>query len=181
MAVYFTSDTHLGHEGIIRHCYRAFPSVAAMDDAIIDAWNARVGPRDTVWHLGDFTLAGADVAEGYLSRLNGEIHLIWGNHDRNSVRRMSRWASSEYGREIKLDGYRLTLCHYAMRVWNQCGRGSIMLHGHSHGNLPGTSQSLDVGVDAWDFRPVTLPEILSRLAGLPPFRAADHHAAELVN
>lgn len=176
MTVYFTSDTHFGHEGIIRHCHRTFPSVEAMDDAIVTAWNARIGPRDTVWHLGDFTLAGADAAEGYLSRLNGQIHLIWGNHDRNSVRSLARWVSSEYAREINLDGHRITLCHYAMRVWNQCGRGALMLHGHSHGNLPGTSQSLDVGVDAWDFRPVTLPEILSRLATLEPYRAQDHHA-----
>lgn len=175
MAVFFTSDTHFGHAGQMQRRSRDFPSVAAMDDAIIAAWNARVGPLDTVWHLGDFTLAGAKAAYDYLTRLHGIIHLVWGNHDRANVRRLSRWASSEFAREIKLDGHRITLCHYAMRVWNHCGRGALMLHGHSHGTLPGSSLSLDVGVDAWGFRPVTLPEILERLATLPEYRAQDHH------
>lgn len=176
MATYFTSDTHFGHAGIVEHGFRAFPSVEVMDDAMVANWNASIAPHDTVWHLGDFTLAGAEVAESYLSRLNGKIHLIWGNHDRNSVRKLSRWVSSQYATEINLDGHRLTLCHYAMRVWNQCHRGTLMLHGHSHANLPGTSQSLDVGVDAWEFQPVTLGQILARLASLPPFKADDHHA-----
>jgi hypothetical protein len=38
---------------------------------------------------------------------------------------------------------------------------------HSHGGLAGDSQSLDVGVDCWDFRPVTLREIKERLATMP--------------
>jgi calcineurin-like phosphoesterase family protein len=177
MATFFTSDTHFGHEGIIRHCYRLFPSVAAMDEALIAAWNEYISPDDVVWHLGDFTLSGADAAEEYLSRLNGTIHLIWGNHDRNSVRRLTRWASSAYAREIKVDGVRITLCHYAMLVWNQCGRGALMLHGHSHGNLPGNSQSTDVGVDAWSFRPTTLQQIQARLASQPQYQAEDHHAS----
>lgn len=177
MTVFFTADTHFGHDGLIRHGYRTFPSVASMDEMLIANWNNRIMPRDTVWHLGDFTLAGAEAAAGYLSRLNGKIHLVWGNHDRNSVRRLPRWASSQYATEISVDGHKITLCHYAMRVWNHCHRGSLMLHGHSHGSLPGTSQSLDVGVDTWRFRPVTLDEVLERMRALPPYEAEDHHVA----
>ena len=175
MATYFTSDTHFGHEALIRHCFRDFSNIQVMDADMIRQWNARVGRNDTVWHLGDFTLLDADYADFILRQLNGNIHLIWGNHDRNSVRRLDRWVSSDYAREISLDGYRITLCHYAMRVWNQCGRGALMLHGHSHGNLPANSQSLDVGVDAWGFQPVTLQEILTRLQEQPTYRAEDHH------
>jgi calcineurin-like phosphoesterase family protein len=43
-------------------------------------------------------------------------------------------------------------------------RGDIHLYGHSHGSLPSTSASTDVGVDCFDFRPVTLNEIRVRLA-----------------
>jgi calcineurin-like phosphoesterase family protein len=178
MATFFTSDTHFGHTGIIAHCHRQFASVQEMDATLIRNWNAFVGPRDEVWHLGDFTLAGTDDAINYLNQLNGKIHLIWGNHDRNSVRSLSRWVTSDYAREINLDGHKLTLCHYAMRVWNQCARGALMLYGHSHTGLPGTSQSQDVGVDAWDFRPVTLADILHRMAGAPAFASEDHHSPE---
>lgn len=41
MTVFFTSDTHFGHEAIIRHCGRPFASVAEMDEALIARWNAR--------------------------------------------------------------------------------------------------------------------------------------------
>lgn len=43
-------------------------------------------------------------------------------------------------------------------------RVDIHLFGHSHGNLPGTATSTDVGVDCFEYRPVTLDEIRVRLA-----------------
>lgn len=75
--------------------------------------------------------------------------------------------------ELMLDGHHIVLCHYGMRLWNRSHWGSLSLFGHSHGRLPGNSQSLDVGVDAWDYRPVTLPEILERMQTLPPFVQED--------
>jgi len=38
-------------------------------------------------------------------------------------------------------------------------RGWLNLHGHSHGRLTPLPRQTDVGVDAWDFRPVRLAEI----------------------
>ena len=46
-------------------------------------------------------------------------------------------------------------------------RGALHVYGHSHGKLPGNNVSLDVGVDCWNLRPVTLSEIRARLAMLP--------------
>jgi calcineurin-like phosphoesterase family protein len=172
---FFTSDTHFGHEGLLRHGYRTFLSVEEMDNTIISRWNAVVGPRDVVWHLGDFTLSGAVFAQSILDRLNGQIHLVWGNHDRNSVRKLPRWLSGQYACEIRLNGRKLVLSHYAMRVWNDCRYGALMLYGHSHGSLPGNGQSLDVGVDCWNFSPVTLEEIEERMRTLPDFVSEDHH------
>jgi calcineurin-like phosphoesterase family protein len=40
-------------------------------------------------------------------------------------------------------------------------RKSINLHGHSHARLKPVPRQHDVGVDAWEFRPVTLETILS--------------------
>jgi calcineurin-like phosphoesterase family protein len=42
------------------------------------------------------------------------------------------------------------------------GKGAIDLHGHSHGRLAPLPRQLDVGVDAWDYRPIGLAEILAR-------------------
>jgi calcineurin-like phosphoesterase family protein len=42
------------------------------------------------------------------------------------------------------------------------GKGSINLHGHSHGRLKPLPRQFDVGVDVWDFRPVRLADIMEQ-------------------
>lgn len=60
-----------------------------------------------------------------------------------------------------------------MRVWNGSHHGSIMLYGHSHGNLPGNNQSTDVGVDCWDYSPCSLDQVVERLSlSGPSFEAS---------
>ena len=56
--VFFTSDTHFGHAGIITFCHRPFQDVAQMNETMIANWNRVVGPEDIVFHLGDFCLGG---------------------------------------------------------------------------------------------------------------------------
>lgn len=167
---WFTSDTHFGHANIISHCARPFGSVGEMDAALIANWNAAVQPSDEVWHLGDFAFRSAKPAAWYLSRLNGRKHLVHGNHDSAEARADPGWASSQAMAEIAVDGQRLVLLHYAMRVWPKAHHGALHLFGHSHGTLPGDSQSCDVGVDVpeWNYRPVSLAEIVEYLRTLQP-------------
>lgn len=176
MTTFFTSDHHFGHANVIRQCSRPYDDVTAMDTDLIQRWNAVVGKNDIVWHLGDF--CWINKPDLYLTALNGNIHLVHGNHDSNATRKSPLWASSQSYAEIKLDGTNLILLHYSMRVWNKHHHGAIHLYGHSHGSLPGDSQSCDVGVDAWDYRPVTLTQIKMRLAESPPRTPVDHHGAE---
>jgi hypothetical protein len=61
----------------------------------------------------------------------------------------------------------LWVSHYAHRVWPNFWHGDLHLYVHSHGSLPGTRTSEDVSVDCWDWRPVTLGEILERMAAAP--------------
>lgn len=177
MATFFTSDTHLGHANIIKHCNRPFASVGEMDGVIIANWNAVVRPGDDVWHLGDFAHRNSKSASSYLARLAGRKHLIWGNHDSAETRGLSGWSSSRAMAEIAVDGTRIVLLHYAMKVWPRSHHGALHFYGHSHGTLPGDGQSLDVGVDCWDLRPVRLAEIGRRLATLPERRPPDRHGA----
>jgi calcineurin-like phosphoesterase family protein len=101
--------------------------------------------------------------------LRGRIHLIHGNHDRPAVTKSPLWASSQAFALVKVEGVQIALLHYGMRVWPGSGRGTLHLYGHSHGNLPGNRQCVDVGVDYpdWGMRPVGLPEIQAHLATLP--------------
>ena len=91
---WFTADTHLQHKGkpppegsggIIRMAKRPFETIEEHDDALIERWNARVGPRDTVWHLGDFELGDQKNRRELGARLNGGNNLIWGNHEEEKI------------------------------------------------------------------------------------------------
>lgn len=161
--VLFTADTHFGHGGALGMFRRPFASVAEMDEALVERWNARVAAIDTVWHLGDFgvRLPRARVAD-LLDRLHGTKRLVAGNTDGPGVRAAAGWASVQDYAELELEGRWLILCHYPFRTWNRAWRGAINLHGHSHGRLPPGPRQIDVGVDVWDFRPVSLAEILAR-------------------
>lgn len=164
MAVWFTADNHFGHRNIIALCGRPFTDVVEMDDAMVERWNAVVGPQDEVWHLGDFAhRCGPNHVNEIFGRLRGKaIHLVRGNHDRKATLGLP-WTSVQYYAEIVLERRLLVLFHYAMRVWNRSHFGSLSLFAHTHGRLPGTAASCDVGVDVWDFRPVSLDEIVDRL------------------
>lgn len=139
-----------------------------MNEVMIERWNERVLPEDEVYHLGDFGFGEQEPLQKIFDRLNGRKHFVWGNHDKTG-RKLNGWVWVRPYHELHVENQLIVLMHYAMRVWNQSHRGSTSLFGHSHGRMPGNSQSLDVGVDCWDFRPVALDEINARLATLPKF------------
>jgi calcineurin-like phosphoesterase family protein len=134
-----------------------------MNTAIVERWNAVVGPDDEVWHLGDFALrtSPADAA-ALLGALRGRKHLVTGNNDLPAIVALPGWTSTQPYAEITVEGTRLVLCHYAFRTWNGMAKGALNLHGHSHGRLKPLPRQIDVGVDVWDFRPVTLDRIRAR-------------------
>ncbi len=169
MAVFFTADTHFGHSGIIKHGKRPFPSVEAMDAAIVERWNARVTDEDRVYHLGDFCFKGSALAQRCLDRLAGEIVFIRGNHDTENTAQLERWAACHDLHEINLEGRKIVLCHYPLLEWPGAFRGALHLHGHTHGRVPPHKKRCDVGVDVWDFTPVTLEEIEARLESAPDY------------
>lgn len=176
MTVWFTADTHFGHARIIELAKRPFDSVEVMDEWMIQAWNEVVEPTDTVYHLGDFSFADQ---RPYLDRLKGQKRLIIGNHDHSNRIKKARithtWQHVSDIEYINVDGQQIVLFHYGMRVWRNSGHGALHFYGHSHNNLEGDAQSCDVGVDSWNFRPVTLESIKQRLAKYPPRIEPDHH------
>ncbi len=172
MTVFFTADTHFGHGGALGLFRRPFASVRAMDEAMIERWNASVAPADEVWHLGDFAVRrpAAEMAR-ILAALHGRVHLIAGNNDGSATLALAAFASVQRYAELELEGVHLVLCHYPFRSWNRMARGALNLHGHSHGRLKPLRRQLDVGVDVWDFRPLPLEEVVS-VCGPRPGRAA---------
>ena len=172
MSVFFTSDHHFGHAGARSLYRRPFPSVPEMDRRMVERWNATVGPADEVWHLGDFAVRqSADRVADLLAALRGTKHLIVGNNDDAAITECAGWSSVQSYAEIREDGRLLVLCHYPFRTWRDMGKGAINLHGHSHGRLRPLPRQFDVGVDAWDFRPMRLSEILTAVRRPAPCRS----------
>jgi calcineurin-like phosphoesterase family protein len=166
MTTFFTSDTHFSDAYAIVRSRRPFADVRAMDATLVARWNETVGPGDEVWHLGDFAGKMPEPAlAGLLDSLAGRKHLIVGNNDPPATLRLAGWASVRHYAEIEVEGRRLVLCHYPFRTWNGIYKGAWNLHGHSHGQLKKITRQVDVGVDVWGYRPVTLTQLTPRRAG----------------
>lgn len=160
--LFFTSDTHFADPRVLRIDRRPFSDMAAHDAALIASWNAVVSADDEVWHLGDFTRGTTGEVEALLGQLNGRKHLIIGNNDPVETLAAGGWASQQHYAELRIDGVLYVLCHYPFRTWNQIGKKSVNLHGHSHGKLTPVKRQFDVGVDAQELRPQALETILQR-------------------
>jgi calcineurin-like phosphoesterase family protein len=167
MQTWVTGDEHHGHE-LLREM-RGFASVRDMEETLIANFNAVVQKSDRTFHLGDFAYRGDPKrAAAILSRLNGSHFLIIGNHDGDDTIAMQKWAAPPaHVLMIKTEGERLWLAHYAHRTWPGYHKGVTHLYGHSHNRIPADDRSCDVGVDAWNLMPVSIPQIKQRLALAP--------------
>ena len=185
--IFFTSDLHFGHENVIRFDNRPFNTVEEMDEEMIKHWNAKVGKGDIVYVLGDFIWkAATNEAVSIIRRLNGQIILIKGNHDRflhNAAAKKALAGIKDYD-DICVtleDGTtrRCILSHYFIPFYNGHRYQAIHLHGHSHFteesaeevrittelNEKGYDLKIyNVGCMYWNYTPVTLDEILERKA-----------------
>jgi len=81
--IYFTSDLHLGHRGIITMQNRPFKTVEEMNRILIQNFNACVGKGDTVCILGDICHhMPVEAANDTISSLHGTKYLVKRNHDK---------------------------------------------------------------------------------------------------
>ncbi len=53
--IWFTSDTHFGHENVLKFTDRPWETIQQMNSVIVANINARVGMNDELYILGDFS------------------------------------------------------------------------------------------------------------------------------
>lgn len=196
--IFFIGDTHFGHRAMV-DCFRSdpaggrFSSTDSMDEHLILEWNRTVPPKGIVFHLGDVAFMGSKATAATLAQLNGDIHLIEGNHDRamptwlkenffTSVQPYLELSIKEHG-DSGTSKRKIVLCHYALRTWNRANHGAWNIHGHSHGNLSPVGGQLDCGVDderiTNRLRPLTYREVADYMSG-KHYVAVDHHGDDSV-
>ncbi len=163
--IYFTSDLHLGHRGVLHFQNRPFADVEEMNRVLIDNINARVNKNDMLYILGDVAhRCHVDEVNQMIAKMNGKKILIKGNHDKKYDESLFEGVYDFL--EINLEGHSISLMHYPMVEWPKSRHGSIHLHGHQHNspeyNVKQRDQGIlryDVGVDANAYFPISKNEI----------------------
>jgi len=174
--LYVCSDLHFGHDRDFIYKPRGFSNIQKHDEAIIERFNSIVRPDDDLFLLGDQMLGDNEHGLNCLRRLNGKLHVFWGNHD-SDVRKQLYWDLPSlvegfgYSGMLKYKKWHFLLSHYPTltanyddydkplraRVWN--------LHGHTHSQnryefMDRGWQSYNVAVDAHDCCPVNIDAII---------------------
>ena len=169
--IWFSADPHYGHKNILDYCKRPFGSVEEMNEVLIERWNKKVGHEDIAYIIGDFALHKEPML--FYERLNGNVLIIPGSHDKDLEREIGEWNVKQKIETVKVqldeDVYQyITMCHYPMRSWDRSHYGTWHLFGHHHGNVEPYGLSFDVGVDTNDFYPYSLLDVKEKMATLKP-------------
>ena len=168
MANFYCADTHFLHRNIIKFCKRPFANVNEMNEALIFNWNKIVSNNDEVHVIGDFAFCGTlEDTQTIFNRLNGRKHLVTGNHDTLALEmehvRPGTWASISDLKEVIHHNQKIVMCHYPMRTWHHSYKGVWHLYGHVHGTTEPHGKSVDVGVDCWNYTPVSFPHLKKKM------------------
>ena len=158
--VRFISDPHFGHKNMAIR--RGFPDTYCHDENIVAQWNAVVGKKDTTWILGDITMEKDQY--DILDRLNGFKRVVMGNHDNgnhsgsllkhvNSVHGMAKYRHKEFGSVF--------LTHCPIHPSELEYRVKYNIHGHVHENTLKDDRYINVSMEAQDYVPKTLEELLT--------------------
>ena len=129
-----------------------------MDRALIKNHNEVVKPDDTVYMLGDLSLA-TDNRDQYLrnilKNLNGELHLILGSHDCMRPFKYITLGIATVHTYLKVEEFH---CVHDPAVAN-VKMGEWWLCGHVHRVFHFSKGILNVGVDVNDYKPISIETV----------------------
>ena len=158
MAKYFTSDWHLNETriGDFNPFFRPFRSVQEQNDTIIGNLNDIVQPNDELYHLGDVAMDEEGVK--LLDRIKCQNRvLIVGNYDEDKLDQLAKYFDDvREGMDLQVGDVNCYLNHYPVNGVPD----RFNITGHIHGLWKVKPNMVNVGTDAWHFRPVSEKEIL---------------------
>jgi calcineurin-like phosphoesterase family protein len=160
MKRWIISDTHCYHQILCEIC--GWPS--NFTEIIIKNLIQCVGPKDTLYHLGDVHFGTIQQLKDIMEQIPGHKILIKGNHDK-----LTDTKYLECGFDFVCDGLMIDktiLTHQRVYTY-QIPIGGINIHGHSHKMYrKGIYEDKDrkyivYTPDAYNFAPVELNKLLA--------------------
>jgi calcineurin-like phosphoesterase family protein len=168
MARFFTSDWHLGEDRIGTNgkpnlFYRFFKNVNEQNYTIIsELCRSSFKDGDELVHLGDiiYDMTNEVVTDLLVLREksypNSKFTLIVGNYDEHKMEFLNKiFDEITEDKNIEIKGREYYLNHYPIK----CKDKEFSLTGHIHGLWKVQKNMINVGVDAWHFKPVSEDEI----------------------
>lgn len=127
--IFFISDLHLGHTGALTWArkFRDGKDIEEHDQILIDKINSVVGPRDTLYMVGDITWR--DNKLFMIDQINCKKYLVRGNHDDLPIAEYMNYFEEVYGLHKK---YGYWLSHAPIHPAEL--RSMQNIHGHTHQN-----------------------------------------------
>lgn len=158
--VWVWSDIHFGHNNIIGYSNRPFDDVQSMNEAMIRAYLACVGPDDVVIWNGDIGFKSAGVINEILDRLPGYKIQVIGNHDMDRAGKLTDFNVDERHLcyIVNVDGAQLLFTHYPM---DRVPAGCVNVHGHIHQNTA-CYWNINVCVEHTNYAPRSLDSIVEQ-------------------
>lgn len=134
-----------------------------MNDVLVRNWNSRVGKHDIVIFLGDFAFRKAreNNVKKWLSLLNGHITFVRGNHDNNNS------LNAKIESLVVYIGRQYIYCTHRPENHNPYYKINLVGHVHEKWRIKQTRKGcylVNVGVDVWNYHPVSINEILKAIA-----------------
>lgn len=163
--IFFSADTHIGHKNVLKYLaerpYSSEQDVAAHDLWLISLWQRTIDKSDKIYFAGDLTFYKSNEAKRLLELLPGEKYLTTGNHDASIKAHSNYFKKVAQIMEITIkssvcdflkEDLKIVMSHYPLLDWSGKHQGTVMLHGHCHGNRDEYNNKsvdlrFDIGID----------------------------------
>jgi calcineurin-like phosphoesterase family protein len=164
--IFFTADWHLWHDNIIELCSRPFNKLKHMHNTLIKNHNDVVSKDDHVYIIGDLYWGrNPHNLINIINKFNGKKHLILGNHDLLKPFEYEETGIVQVATWLEVEEF--ILVHDPAKSIVYPGRR--FLCGHVHDLFVRQKNVVNVGVDVWNFHPISIDTVRKALSTLEEF------------
>ncbi len=165
--IWVISDTHFFHKKIIEYEQRP----ENYNELMIKNWNSMIEWNDTVIHLGDLIF---QKSPSVLEQLTGNIILVRGNHDRETINWYLSHGIKFVVDKFTLNIYRLNILFTHIPEPKLSSEIDLNIHGHLHRKSHRETGIADYetsgkyklfSIEMENYKPVLLESFLTRKVG----------------